>query len=322
MAMAYNVSRAVYVCAKLGIADHLAAGPAHSDDLARACGAHPGALFRLLRALASVGLFTEVAPRRFGLTPMGATLKTGAPGATRATVLALAGHWAWASFSEFEYAVRTGKPGAEKALGMGAFDYLAKNPEQAALFNDAMIGVHGAEPAAVAKAYNFSGLGTLVDVGGGTGSLIAAILKTTPHLNGVLYDLPHVEGPARERLFSMGLADRCRVVGGSFFDSVPAADAYILSHIIHDWDEERCLRILGNCARANPKARIMIVEMVIPPGDSPHPGKLLDLVMLNVPGGMERTESEYGELLAKAGYRMTRVVPTESAVSVVEGTPR
>lgn len=322
MATAYSVSRALYVTAKLGIADLLAAGPRASDDLAKASGADPGALFRLLRAMASVGLFTEVSPRRFGLTPMGETLKSKQPAAVRETVLALAGGWAWAAFGEFEHAVRTGKPGFEKAHGMGAFDYLAKHPEDAALFNDAMIGVHGPEPAAVAKAFDFSGLGTLVDVGGGTGSLIAAILTTNPKLKGVLFDMPHVEKPARERLGSLGLADRCKVVAGSFFDSVPAGDGYVLSHIIHDWDEARCLKILGNCLKANPKARVMIVEMVIPPGDVPHPGKMLDLMMLNVPGGMERSEAEYGELLGKAGYKMTRVVPTESAVSLVEGVPR
>jgi O-methyltransferase domain/Dimerisation domain len=322
MAMGYSVSRALYVTAKLGIADLLSAGPRGSDDLAKACGANPGALFRLLRAMASLGLFTEVSPRKFSLTPMGETLKSKQPAAVRETVLALAGSWGWASFAEFEYAVRTGKPGFEKALGMNAFEYLSKNPEEGALFNDAMIGVHGPEPAAVAKAFDFSGLGTLVDVGGGTGSLIAAILKANPKLKGVLFDMPHVEKPARDRLASMGLVDRCRVEAGSFFDSVPAGDGYVLSHIIHDWDEPRCLKILGNCLRANPKAKVMIVEMVIPPGDAPHPGKMLDLMMLNVPGGMERTGAEYGELLGKAGYRMTRVVPTESAVSVVEGVPR
>jgi hypothetical protein len=321
MAMGYSVSRALYVTAKLGIADLLATGPRESDDLARTCGANPGALFRLLRAMASLGLFTEVSPRKFALTPMGETLKSKQPAAVRETVLALAGSWAWASFVEFEYAVRTGKPGFEKAFGMNAFEYLSKNPEEGSLFNDAMIGVHGPEPAAVAQAFDFSGLGTLVDVGGGTGSLIAAILKANPKLKGVLFDMPHVEKAARDRLASMGLADRCRVEAGSFFDSVPAGDGYVLSHIIHDWDEPRCLKILGNCLRANPKAKVMIVEMVIPSGDAPHPGKMLDLMMLNVPGGMERTGAEYGELLAKVGYRMTRVVPTESAVSVVEGVP-
>ncbi len=319
MAMGYVVSRAVYLCAKLGFADKLGTGPRGSDELARECGTHPGATFRLLRAMASVGLFTEVAPRKFGLTPMGEALKTDAPGAARATVMMLAGTWAWPAFAEFEHAVRTGEPGAEKALGMSVFDWLAKHPDEAALFNDGMIGVHGQEPAAIAKAYDFSAIGTLCDVGGGTGNLIATILKSVPRLKGVLYDLPHVASAARERLAGLGLAERCAVVPGSFFESVPAADAYILSHIIHDWDEQECLKILGNCKRANPKARVLIVEMVIPPGDGPHPGKLLDLMMLNAPGGMERTEPEYGELLKKAGYRMSRVVPTESAVSVVEG---
>ena len=322
MAMSYTVSRAVFACAKLGVADLLAKGPRRSDELAANCGAHPGAMFRLLRAAASLGVFTEVSPRTFALTPTGEALKTGAPGAARSTVMAIAGDWAWRSWGEVEHSMRTGETGAEKALGMGVFDYLGKHPEEASLFNDAMIGVHGAEPAAVAKAYDFSGLKTLVDIGGGTGNLIAAILAATPGLKGLIYDLPHVAAAARDRLSGLKLSGRCDVAGGSFFESVPAGDAYIMSHIIHDWDEARCLKILGNCRKANPRAKVLIVEMVIPPGDAPHPGKMLDLMMLVAPGGMERSEEEYAALLAKAGYGMTRVVPTESAVSVVEGTPR
>ena len=319
LAMGYVVARAIYMCAKLGIPDLLAKGPRPSDELARECRAHAGALFRLLRTGASLGLFTEVAPRTFALLPLGQTLTAGAPGAAKATVLALAGDWMWASWGEFEHALRTGEPGAEKALGMGVFDYLGKHPDQAALFNEAMVGVHGDEPAAVAKAYDFAGLRTVVDVGGGTGGLIAAILRAAPRLQGILYDLPHVVAPARARLAALGLAERCTIMPGSFFESVPPADAYVLSHVIHDWNDEECLRILACCRRANPKARVLIVEMVIPPGDGPHPGKLLDLMMLNAPGGMERTEPEYAALFAKAGYRLGRVVPTESVVSVLEG---
>jgi hypothetical protein len=321
MAFGYTVSRMVYICAKLNLAELLAAGPRDSDDLAGACGANVGALYRLLRATASLGLFTEVGPRRFALTPMGASLKPNAPGAARNTILALAGPWMWSTWGEFEHSIRTGNTAAEKVLGKNIFEWFGSHPEEAALFNDAMIGVHGQEPEAVAKAFDFSRLGTLVDIGGGTGNLISAILKASPRLKGVIYDLPHVAGPARDRLKALGLADRCTVSGGSFFDSVPAGDGYTLSHIIHDWDEASCLKILGNCKKANPKAPVMIVEMVIPPGDTPHPGKLLDITMLVAPGGMERTADEYGALLAKAGYRMTRVVPTESAVSVVEGVP-
>lgn len=321
MAMGYTVSRAVYMCAKLGLADLLSSGPRTSDDLARACQAHPGALFRLMRAAASLGLFSEVAPKTFALTPMGETLKSDSPMKARSTVLAIAGHWGWSIWGEFEHSIRTGETGAQKALGMGIFDWFGKHPEQAALFNDAMIGIHGAEPAAVAKAFNFSGIGTLIDIGGGTGNLISTILKSTPGLKGMIFDLPHVVAPARERLAQLGLDGRCTVTGGSFFDSVPAGDAYIMSHIIHDWYDADCLKILGNCRRANPRAKVMIVEMVIPPGDAPHPGKLLDLMMLAAPGGMERTKEEYGILFAKAGYQLSRVVPTESPVSVVEGVP-
>jgi hypothetical protein len=321
MALGYVVSRAVHACAKLGFADQLISGPRSSDDLAKACGTHPDATYRLLRTMSSIGLFSEGPRGRFSLTPLGESLKTGAPGAARSTVLSLAGDTFWATWGQFEHALRTGLPGAEKALGMGMFDYFAGHPVEAGWFNDAMIGVHGQEPAAVAKASSFADLGTLVDVGGGTGNLIGTILQANPRLRGTIYDLPHVAGPARARLASLGLSARCDVVAGSFFDSVPMGDAYILSHIIHDWPEDKCVRILENCRRGNPKAKVMLVEMVIPPGNDPHPGKILDLVMLNIPGGKERTADEYGELFAKAGYRLARVVPTESPVSVIEAVP-
>jgi len=318
MGFGYVVARALFVCAKLNLADRLAAGPRTSDDLAGECGTNPDATYRLLRSAAGLGLFFEEPRGRFRLTPLGEAMKSGAPGAARASLLSLAGDTFWTSFGALEHSVRTGETGMQKAFGMGGFDYLAAHPEEAAWFNDAMIGFHGQEPAAVVKAVSFADLGTLVDVGGGTGNLIATILQATPRLRGVLYELPHVVGPARERLAGLGLSDRCSVVPGSFFDSVPPGDAYVLSHVIHDWDEERCLRILRNCKSASPKAKVMLVEMVIPSGNAPHPGKLLDLVMLNIPGGRERTADEYRDLLAKAGYRMTRVVPTESPVSVVE----
>jgi hypothetical protein len=321
MARAHQVSRMVYVAASLGIADHLAKGPLHADELARRTGANPGAVFRLLRALAMLGLFTERSPRTFALTPVGDTLRSDAPGAVRATVLTLAGQWMWDSWREFPWSVQTGKTAVDKALGMPVFDFLGEHPDQAALFNDTMIGFHGPEYEAVARAFDFAGIGTLADIGGGTGSLIGAVLSAHRGVSGILFDLPHVAAAAAASLKARGLADRCRIVSGSFFDSVPPADAYMMSHIIHDWDEGKCLQILGNCRKASPKARVLIVEMVVPPGDEPHPSKMLDIVMLTVTGGQERTGEEYAALLASAGYRMTRIVPTESPVSVVEGVP-
>lgn len=321
MATGLWISRALHAVAQLGIADLLADGPKSSDELAQATQSHAPSLYRLLRAAASLGLFTEISPGNFKLSPLGASLQTGAPGAARSTILALAGKWSWAAWSEFPYSVQTGKTGTQKALGESLFDFLAKHPEEAGLFNDAMIGFHGPEAEAVAKAFDFSEVGKLVDVGGGTGNLLMTILRGHPDVLGILYDLPHVTAEASLHLEKNGLARRCQVVAGSFFQSLPAGDAYMLSHIIHDWDEAQCLTILGNCRQANPKARVLIVEMVIPTGDAPHPGKILDLVMLACTGGQERTETEYRDLLGKAGYKLGQVVPTESPVSVVEGIP-
>jgi O-methyltransferase/methyltransferase family protein len=320
MAMGHWVSRIVYLAAKLGVADHLANGPKTADELAGATGMHAPSLYRFMRTLANFEILTEGANRRFALTPLGEALKTGAPGAARASVLTIASDWWIRGFSELPYSVQTGKSGFEKSLGAPVFDWLAKNPDQASLFSETMIGFHGAEPPAVAASYDFSKVTTLVDVGGASGHLLATILGQYPGPRGILFDLPHVVGDAPALLKASGVADRVTIQPGSFFDSVPSGgDAYLLSHIIHDWSEELCLTILGHCRRAmNPKGRVLLIEMVLPEGDAPHPGKLLDLMMLVGPGGQERTEREYGALLDKAGFRLTRVVPTATPVSVVE----
>jgi hypothetical protein len=320
MAMAHWMSHTVYAAAKLNLADHLAQGPKTADALAGPTGTHAPSLYRLMRTLASLGILTENATHQFALTPVGEALKTGAPGAARATILTLANETWVRGFSQLPYSVQTGKSGYEKLFGMPVFDWLAKNPEEASLFSQTMVGVHGGEPPAVAAAYDFSGLNTIVDVGGAMGDLLTTILAKHPSARGILYDLPHVVRDAPPLIQKRGVANRVNIEPGSFFDKVPAGgDAYLLSHVIHDWSEEQCLTILGNCRRAmNSNCRLLIIEMVLPPGDTPHPGKLLDMMMLVGPGGQERTEQEYGELLAKAGLRLTRVVPTESPVSVVE----
>ena len=323
MAGALVLSRALYAVAELGVADHLAAGPRVADELARATGAHAPSLYRLLRTLASVGVFTEDADHHFALTPLGAALRSDAPGAGRSTVRMFAGPAMWASFGELLHAVRTGETGTERALGQPIFDYLSVRPEEAALFGEAMLGIHGAEPPAVAAAYDFAGVHTLVDVGGGIGTLLATVLRAHPEMQGVLLEMPHVTAEARTRLAAAGVGDRCTVVEGDFFEAVPpGGDAYVLSHVIHDWDEARCQAILANCRRAmGGRGRLLLVEAVLPPGDVPHPGKLLDLVMLTVAGGRERSEAEYADLLAAAGFTLTRVVPTASQASVIEAVP-
>jgi O-methyltransferase domain len=203
---------------------------------------------------------------------------------------------------------------------MAFFDYLAQHPEDASLFSEAMVGIHNQEPPEVAAAYDFSVFKTIVDVGGATGNMLAAVLTQHSGPHGILFDRPHVVKDATRLLEAKGISDRVTIKPGDFFTSVPSgADAYILSHIIHDWDEDRCLTILGHVRKAmNPAGRLLIVEMVLPPGDTAHPGKMLDMVMLVILGGRERTESEYASLLSKAGFRLTQVVPTGSAASIVE----
>jgi hypothetical protein len=310
----------LYVTAKLGLADLIAAGTNTAKALATKTKTHERSMHRLLRSLGCIGIVEQLDGGVVKLTELGATLRADHPGKARSTVLMVAGDWMWKAFEELEYSVETGKPAMEKVFGMPAFDYLSKHPDQVSIFSEAMVGIHGQEPPAVAEAYDFSGFGTVVDVGGATGNMLAAILSKYPQPKGLLYDLPHVIKDAPAFLATKGVADRVRIESGSFFDRVPSGgDAYVLSHIIHDWSAGQCLTILENCRRAmKPGAKLLIVEMVLPEGNEPHPGKMLDLVMLTVPGGEERTPSEYRELLGKAGFRMTRVVPTASAVGVVE----
>lgn len=320
MATGFWVSRLLYVAAKLDLADQLAAGPKTAATIAASANVDAKSLGRVMRTLAGLGLWTEDAEHRYTLTPLGSALRTGAPGSARATVLTLVGDWAWHGFENLMYSVETGKSGVEKVLGEPVFNWLGKNPELAALFSETMIGFHGEEPAAVASAYDFSKFGTIVDVGGATGHLLTTVLASAGKARGILFDLPHVVTEAPALIRARGLQDRVTIESGSFFETVPAGgDAYLLSHVIHDWSEEQCLTILGHVRRAmNPDGKLLLVEMVLPQGDVFHPGKLLDIMMLVGPGGQERTPPEYEALLTKAGFRMTRVVPTPSAVSVVE----
>ena len=273
-----------------------------------------------MRTLAGFGILTERENKQFGLTPMGESLKTGAPGSARSTILTFCGPTFVKAFDEIGHSLETGETGFEKAYGKPIFDYFADHPDEASMFSESMVGFHGGETPAVAAAYDFSQFETIVDVGGATGNMLAAILSRHSGPRGVLYDMAHVVVDAPAHLENTGVADRVSIESGSFFESVPEnGDAYILSHIIHDWNEEQCLTILGNVRRAmKPDGKLLIVEFVLPEDDTPHLGKLADMIMLVIPGGQERTPAQYDELLTKAGFRMTRVVPTESPVSIVE----
>jgi hypothetical protein len=314
------VAMALSVAAKLRVADALAAGPQDIAELAEKTGTHAPSLFRVLRALASVGVFAEEADGRFRQTPLSEVLRAGVPGSMRAVADYCGADWSWRPWGHLLDTVRTGRTAFDEVFGEQAFEYLAKHPEESAVFNEGMTGFSMQESPAVAEAYDFSPFGTVVDVGGGHGHLICTILKKYPGPKGVVFDSAHVAEGATPRIAEAGLAGRCRAEGGDFFRSVPAGDAYVMKHIIHDWPDDKSTTILRNCrAASNPGAKLVLVEMVIPPGNGPSPGKLLDLEMLVIASGKERTEAEYAELLAGAGWRLTRVVPTKAPTSVIEG---
>jgi hypothetical protein len=319
MITGYWLSQAVYVAAKLELADRLADAPRTADELAADVGAHGRSLYRLLRALASAGVFAEDASGRFSLTPLADLLRRDVPGS----------QWAWAvmmgeehyyCWGDLLYSVETGQTAFDRIYGEPIFDFLSQNPEKAQVFDAAMVNIHGRETAAVIDAYDLSRFETVADVGGGNGSLLRGVLKRHPSVRGILFDLPHVVERADPLIKADGLSDRVRLVAGDFFQEVPAgADAYLLRHIIHDWDDAKSLRILKNVRRAiGDEGRLLLVESVIAPGNEPSFGKLLDLTMLLLPGGQERTEAEYRDLLAQAGFRLSRIVPTEAEVSVIE----
>jgi hypothetical protein len=316
------ITSILYAAAELGLADHLET-PKTAAEIAGGLEADPRSLHRLMRTLASLGVLSQGTGDRFSLTPLGASLKSSAPGSARSTLRTFGGPAFTRGFENIVYSVKTGKTGFEKAHGKPIFDYLASHPLEASMFSETMVGFHGGEPRAVAAAYDFSVFGTIVDIGGATGNMLAAILikHTKPH--GVLFDRGQVVGDAPALLKSAGVMERVKIEGGDFFESVPSGgDAYILSHILHDWSEEQCLTILRNIRKAmKPNGRLLVVETVLPPDDTPHPGKILDMVMLVIPGGQERTEAEYAPLLARAGFHIQRVVPTESPVSIVDALP-
>ncbi len=321
MATSNWISQAVYVAAKLGIADLLKDGAKHCDELASLTKAHAPSLYRLLRALASLGVFAETDKGYFTLTSLAHYLRSDLPDSLRAMAI-MNGEEHYQAWGELKQSVQTGKSAFEYLYGMQIFDYYAQNPESAAIFDQAMTSYSSTESAAVAESYDFSSIETLVDVAGGHGSLLTCILKANPSMNGILFDQTSVIEGAEPLLEVAGILSRCKLVSGDFFESVPAGgNAYILKHIIHDWGDEQALVILKHCYEAMPEnGKLLLVEQVIPPGNEPFFGKLLDLNMLVMcPGGRERTETEYRALLEKASFKLTRIVPTDAPVSVVEG---
>jgi SAM-dependent methyltransferase len=327
LSIGHYVSRALHLAAKLGIADLLKDGARSAAELAKATETNPAALGRVLRLLASVGLFTEQ-DGRFALEPLGDLLRSDAPGSMQAMVMLFAGPRIQDGWKELEYCVRTGEPAFRRHSPDGdAFDQISRDPEQAAVFDKAMATFAPQTAAAVAAAYDFSKLGQLADVGGGNGALMIGILRANPHLRGLVFDLPHAAEKAKEQVASVGLADRCEVVSGSFFESVPrGADAYLLKHVIHDWNDERAAAILSNCRKAMaPNGKLLIVEGVYPAvidrSLASRGAAANDVNMLVCTGGRQRSEAEFRELYAAAGFRLTRIVPTMAPVCVIEGEP-
>jgi hypothetical protein len=323
MSLGYTVPFLLRTAAQLNLADHLADGARTAEQLAAATNTHAPSLYRLLRTLACNGVFSEDESHRFSLTPLAEPLRSNVTGSVRTSVLSITGDLFIIPWSKLLYSARTGQSAFDAHFGMPFFDHLTANPEEAAMFSDLMIGLNSADAPAVAAAYDFSPFSHIVDVGGATGYFLATVLASHPGPRGTLFDLPHNQPAAAELIQSRGMTDRVSFSPGNFFESVPAGgNLYLLSHIIHDWSEAQCLTILGNCHRAmSPTSRLLIVEMVLSGGNAFHPGKMLDITMLALTPGQERTEPQYRALLEKANFKLTRVIPTKSAVSIVEAIP-
>ncbi len=317
------VSRALYIAAKLGIADLVKDHPRSVEELAEATDTHADSLYRLLRALASVGLFAEAGEKRFGLTPLAATLISDAPGTLRYFAISELGSEHYAGWSNLLHSIKTGEIAFNHHYGKSVWHYFAEHPEDAAIFNQSMTGLTEMTNAAVAAAYDFSSFSKVIDIGGGQGGLLTSILKCHPAIQGVLFDLPHTMESANERLHSEGMAERCEVVSGDFFASVTeGGDAYLLKFILHDWNDEQCVTILKNCRRAiQPNGKLIVIEQLITDGEQAPFTKWIDLNMLVMAGGRERTEAEYRALYEAAGFKLTRIVPTESFFVILEGAP-
>jgi hypothetical protein len=321
--MGFRASQLIYVAAKLGIADHLQDGPQAVSALASAAGAAAQPLHRLLRALASLGIFAETDDGSFALTPTARLLQRNVPGSLRSTALIYGDEVFWATYGQMLHSVRTGEPAFQHRHGEPLFSYLATHPPTAALFHEAMSGFSDRETTAILEAYDFSELTKVIDVGGGHGALIAALLNSYQNLHGVVLDLETAADGARQLLAQAGVGQRAVFVTGSFFSAVPRdGDAYLLKSVIHNWDDEAATKILRTCRQAmRNDARLIAIERIVPPGNVASEAKLFDINMLVVVGGRERTEDEYRSLFHRAGLKLTRIVATRSPLSLIEGVP-
>jgi len=312
---AYRISQVVFAAARLGIADLLRDQAMNSEELAQAAGADPHALHRLLVVLASVGIVREVAATRFALTPMGALLQKGQHFRDSAIMTA---ELFWPAYGELLHAVRTGLSGFERAFGMPIYDYLAEHPEADAAYAARMTAATSTIAAALTTSYDFSGLRTVVDVGGGRGALLGAILRAHSHLQGILFDRPSVVAGARDALEALRVGERCETVAGSFFDGLPGGDVYVLKWVISEWDDDRAAVILKNCRHGMAAGgRVLVVDPLDLPSNA-----LFNLAMLVTwNGGRVRSPADLRTLFATAGLRVERIISTDSQFSIIEGRP-
>lgn len=318
------ITTMLYVVAHLKIADLVAEGPRSAEALAEATGANPRSIYRILRALASVGIFEETDDEVFSNTPLSATLRSGVPGSMREMAIWMGCPFHNTAWADIMPGVNEGDSNFSRRFGVNVFEHLNENPTDLEIFQNAMTGFSGMTAQWVVDTYDFSGASKVVDVGGGNGLLLSRILASNPKLKGVLCDLPQVVAGAPEILKSEGVADRCEMVAESFFEGVPkGGDIYIMKHIIHDWDDARCKIVLDHCRGAMAEGgKVLVVDMVIPPGNDPFFGKLLDIEMLVVTeGGLERREDQFRTLFESAGLKLDRIVPTQGFISLLEGTP-
>jgi hypothetical protein len=318
----YQISSCIYTAAFLNIADLLASGPRPVEDLASESNTNADRLYRVLRALVSVGIFTEPQPRTFALSPTAELLRSDVPNSQRGFILFTASPYVMHVNSHLLHSVQTGQPAVEHLHGKPAFECFSSMPEVAFAFNEAMTSHSAVLAPMLLDAYSFDGIGTLMDVAGGHGYFICQALQRYPKMKGILLDLPSVVEGAKCALCERRMDDRCEPIAGNFFEHIPAgADAYFMQHIIHGWDDEHCLKILGNVKQAlasRDNGRLIVVDAVLPEDSQPHPSKFLDLMMMVFPGGRERTESEWRTLFGKAGFTITRIVPTRAPESVIE----
>jgi len=317
-----NLAQAISVAAELGIADLLTDAPTAVEELAAATSTHPPSLYRLLRALASNGVFGESEGRRFALTPLARPLRSDAPDSIRSLARLFGSPLIWRGWGELFHCVRTGETGVKQALGVtDPFAYFSEHPEQGRVFHECMADISRLNTPAIVEAYDFGRFRKIVDVGGSHGMLISGILRRYPGPRGVVFDLPGIVEGAQRTIVAGGLTGRAESIAGNFFECVPpGADAYVLKQVIHDWDDAAALAILRNVRQAvPPEGRLLLIEFVIPPPDQPSLGKLLDLNMLATTGGRERTQIEYRDLFAAAGFALAGVHPTAGPQCIVEG---